>query len=247
MDILSYRLNSYCGINCGKCEVLLANKNNELETLAKKRKMNPIDLKCFGCKSDTNTSWCAICKIKSCAKDKRIDFCYLQCNEYPCEIIYEHTNVPVYRKDSYCGLYCGACELFQATQNGTLDELAQKRGMEPHELECHGCKSKKSSVYCSNCTIKHCASGKNVEFCNQCKDYPCSQLQEFNSSKYSHKYLAAKNLKSILDKGLKKWLEEQKDRWSCPKCNTKYSYYADLCPKCGVKLYNCKNEINEVI
>lgn len=240
-----YHVNAYCGIDCGKCEVLLANKNNELETLAKKRKMNPSDLKCFGCKSGSNTSWCATCKIKSCAKNKQIDFCYLQCNEYPCELIHEHTNVLVYRKDSYCGLYCGGCELFQATQNGTLDELGKKRDMKAYELECYGCKSVRTSVYCSNCKIKLCASGRKVEFCYRCDEYPCKSLLKFNNPKYLHKCLAMKNLERIRDQGLEKWLDEQKDRWSCPECNTKYSYYADLCQKCGAKLYNCEDEVKE--
>lgn len=69
---------------------------------------------------------------------------------------------------AYCGLYCDACPLYIDTQNGTATGET-----------CEGCKSGKASTWCTVCNLKTCAKEKGHEFCGECSDYPCSQLETF--------------------------------------------------------------------
>ena len=238
---MEFIADSYCGIACGKCPVLLANQNGTLEELAKERNMPIEDVTCFGCKSGQATIWCSSCEIKTCAKAKQIEYCFSECQEYPCERIFSHTNVPVFRKDSYCGLYCGACELFLATQNGTLDILAEQRNMTPEELRCYGCKSGKNSTYCTSCSIKQCAREKHFEFCVQCQNYPCDPLRAFQQA-HPHKLPIFRNLQTIQEQGVAAWLEAQQQRWNCSNCGACFAYYDEFCGKCGQRLDNCHND-----
>ena len=38
------------------------------------------------------------------------------------------------RYDTYCGLYCGSCEVFLANRKGLVDELAREWEMNPADL-----------------------------------------------------------------------------------------------------------------
>ena len=150
-----------------------------------------------------------------------------------------------YYVDSYCGLYCGACELLLATQNGTLDRLAEQRNMTPEELECYGCKSGKSSKYCTTCSIKQCAREKGLEFCFQCETYPCEALRSFQQA-HPHKRSIFRNLQTIQEQGVEQWIEAQRQRWNCANCGTRFAYYDEVCKKCGQTLYNCQNEAKDL-
>ncbi|MBU1660900.1 MAG: DUF3795 domain-containing protein, partial [Chloroflexi bacterium] len=88
--------------------------------------------------------------------------------------------------DTFCGLYCGACDIIQANKSGTVEILAQTWGMEPEQLLCRGCKSEVNAVYCIDCGIKACAKNRKVEYCFQCDDYPCTRLVDFRNDDYAH-------------------------------------------------------------
>lgn len=147
-----------------------------------------------------------------------------------------------YRYDTYCGLYCGACAVLIANREGTLKESSQKWDTDPEDLKCHGCKTETNAVYCKTCDIKQCAENKQIDFCFQCAEYPCTRLVEFRNDEFPHHSVIFRNLEIIQKKGAKKWLEEQKLRWSCPECGTKFAWYDETCKKCGTKLYNCREE-----
>jgi len=151
-----------------------------------------------------------------------------------------------FRYDTYCGLYCGACEVLIANKNGEVEKLAKAWNMKPKELRCHGCKTETTASFCATCDVKKCAENK-VEFCFQCNEYPCARLVEFKNDKYPHHSVVLKNLNSIRDKGINKWLEEQETRWSCPGCGTKFSWYDKVCKKCGEKLYSCEDEEKDLV
>jgi hypothetical protein len=70
-DDLSPTLLAPCGVTCGVCYVYL-------------RKKKP----CLGCRAadDAKPGHCRTCKIKTCAADQGLDFCY-QCASFPCQII----------------------------------------------------------------------------------------------------------------------------------------------------------------
>ena len=69
-----FRFDTYCGLYCGACLVLGANQKNEVEQVAKEWKMQPEEIKCFGCKTETNSIFCIDCEIKLCAQKKKVEF-----------------------------------------------------------------------------------------------------------------------------------------------------------------------------
>jgi ribosomal protein S27AE len=81
---MEYRYDTYCGLYCGACPVLVANQKGTIEELASRNDMDPADFVCAGCKSDTLASFCADCRFIPCAREKGVEFC-VDCDEYPCE------------------------------------------------------------------------------------------------------------------------------------------------------------------
>lgn len=88
---MRYRYDTYCGLYCGACAVLIANREGILEESAQEWEMDPEDLKCHGCKSRTMAIYCKTCDIRQCAEDNQVDFCF-QCTEYPCTRLVEFRN-----------------------------------------------------------------------------------------------------------------------------------------------------------
>jgi hypothetical protein len=86
---MRFILDGYCGSYCGACPDLLATRAGTAEN------------RCGGCKSDVvHPGWCSICHLKSCAREKKIDWCY-QCEEYPCKKItafFEDPEYPYHRE-----------------------------------------------------------------------------------------------------------------------------------------------------
>lgn len=149
------------------------------------------------------------------------------------------------RFDTYCGLYCGACEILNArTEEQKQKVVRDWREMwtvSPEQVTCRGCKTEKPFLMCRNCRIKDCASEKGLEFCYQCPDYPCEHYRRSQDyiSKYEHLQhwkTARQNLEFIRTHGVAAWLEEQKSVWSCPDCATHFSWYMERCPDCGRNL-----------
>ena len=67
---MEFKYDAYCGLYCGACGVLIANERDKLEQLAKAWKVEPEKLECHGCKSETSSSFCVSCNIRSCAESK---------------------------------------------------------------------------------------------------------------------------------------------------------------------------------
>jgi hypothetical protein len=147
-----------------------------------------------------------------------------------------------FQYDTYCGLYCGACPVLVANEKGEVEKTAKEWKMKPEEIKCFGCKTKTNAIYCIDCDIKHCAEQKKVEFCFQCNEFPCSRITAFRNDEHPHHSIVLKNLRTIQQQGVQKWLDEQKKRWSCPACDERFCWYDKTCNKCGNKLNNCKDE-----
>lgn len=94
-DTMEFKYDSYCGLYCGACSVLAANKEGNVKEAAKKWDMNPGDIVCYGCKTETISVYCKDCDIKDCAEDRGVDFCF-QCGNYPCNrlIEFNHDECP---------------------------------------------------------------------------------------------------------------------------------------------------------
>jgi len=92
---------------------------------------------------------------------------------------------------AYCGLDCGECEAYIATQandRAGLEAVAKKWSEQfggsvgtADACVCDGCSSgeRKSTAHCVTCGIRLCASKRGVVTCAHCTDYGCATLQQF--------------------------------------------------------------------
>ena len=112
-----------------------------------------------------------------------------------------------------CGLYCGAC--------GAND--------------CGGCQSDFIDEWVRGCKFRQCTGKKNIEFCCFCDDYPCKALHEFMNDQWPHHWTMEPNLDFIKKNGAKKWLNAQKEEWSCDNCGAEIKWYQKNC-SCGQRL-----------
>lgn len=104
---------------------------------------------------------------------------------------------------AYCGLDCGRCRAFEATQRKDFErkrELAKQwtEGLnvvfKPEDIDCNGCMSNTISGWCRKiCKIRPCAEAKKVKTCAHCAEYPCGKLKEF----LSKEPVATDNLEKI--------------------------------------------------
>jgi len=94
---------------------------------------------------------------------------------------------------AFCGLNCGGCKAFEATQkndNVLRNQVAEEwskmfgREIEPEEINCVGCLTTSGPHidYCSICEIRQCGIEKAVENCARCVDYKCEKLAKFHEN-----------------------------------------------------------------
>lgn len=148
--------------------------------------------------------------------------------------------------DTYCGIYCGACDILVAYKNGQGERIAPYLNVEASQVKCHGCKTETVFGTCGQCKIRNCARENKIEHCIDCDDYPCNHFNELKnlSSQRPHLKILEKNLSAIKDTGVDKWLKEQEDKWQCPECRTNFTWYLPNCVKCGKDLDKIKDYNN---
>jgi ribosomal protein L40E len=142
-------------------------------------------------------------------------------------------------KDSvaYCGLFCESCGVLIATRGNDESELsriAAKMNTTKEEVRCRGCRSSVLSPHCRNCEFRDCAKEKRIEGCEQCADFPCEALREFQK-KAPHRVELFESARYRKDKGVEEWLEKMKDDYSCAECGAMNSPYYARCRACGAK------------
>lgn len=81
---MEYRFDAPCGLYCGACPTIRAVGEEGLAGLAKRWEMDPSDLVCHGCLSDTTAVFCRDCGFRSCTRAKGIGNCS-ECDSFPCE------------------------------------------------------------------------------------------------------------------------------------------------------------------
>ena len=156
--------------------------------------------------------------------------------------------------DSYCGIYCEACDILQTYKTGRKSKLAsfwnEKAIRKYHSgmgsdvsaqscaIHCEGCKSDSLFINCAACKIRECARSKKVEHCIECNEYPCGMLGHSQQAQAVLPHLKENqpNMERIREKGIEKWLVEQKVRWQCPQCKNLFSWYSTRCSHCGANL-----------
>lgn len=90
-----------------------------------------------------------------------------------------------------CGLDCGICPGYQATQANdqtAIEKIASEWRLEFNSPEikeedvlCDGCMTKGMHVggYCRVCEIRACVNERQLENCAFCADYACDRLTAF--------------------------------------------------------------------
>lgn len=135
---------------------------------------------------------------------------------------------------AYCGLYCGACSFRVGYEENSREHIVCMPSIydefksKPLEF-CPGCRLENQ---CGDCDIRECARGKKIAYCSLCIDFPCGKLIDFSHDGKPHHAESIKNLILLQEIGKEKWLEVQKQNWTCGKCNSRFSWYLKSCPRC---------------
>lgn len=120
-----------------------------------------------------------------------------------------------------CGINCRLCR-------------AYTRDKKP----CPGCRH--DSIWkpnaCANCQIKNCqnlaAGGK--KYCFSCDEFPCARVARLDK-RYRTKYGTSPidNLQSIKAGGIRKFVESENEKWTCPECGEMLCMHKPQCLSCG--------------
>ncbi len=151
-----------------------------------------------------------------------------------------------HRYDTYCGIYCGACEIINARTGQEKESVAKHWGSTPEEVKCSGCKTDNLFIRCGKCKIRSCAQEKGIELCLDCKEYPCKIYEEGKAIVEQLPHLKANlsNMNFIKANGVNNWLDEQKKQWKCPQCETQFAWYTIECKGCKKDLTGIKDYEN---
>jgi len=122
-----------------------------------------------------------------------------------------------------CGMNCGICRAYLREKN-----------------KCPGCRGPDTgkAVTRIRCKIKTCEvfQKEKAKFCFTCKNFPCKNLKHLDL-RYQTKYNMSmiENLEFIKTNGLKKFVENEKIRWTCPECGGIICVHNGCCSNCGKK------------
>jgi len=134
-----------------------------------------------------------------------------------------------------CGLYCGGCAVYIATENNDVEKLqhfAEMFGTDVEDVKCEGCRSGRVTGFCRNCEMVKCAKSKGVNSCGECTEVPCELFATFQVSK-PHRKDIYKDFARIAEVGAHEWVLEMRKRYSCPSCGYPNSAYDLKCRRCG--------------
>ncbi len=144
-----------------------------------------------------------------------------------------------------CGLYCGACGVYIATRDGNEKfkaTMGNLYGTAPEETECLGCMQsdppEKIYGYCKSCQIRDCVKAKGYYSCHQCREWPCSLIENFNLA------TGLRVMKRTIpiwrncvagqgdEKGSIEWARSELERYHCPSCGKPLFRGAQRCRNC---------------
>jgi hypothetical protein len=90
-----------------------------------------------------------------------------------------------------CGLDCGKCPAFIATQkndNELREETAKKwahefgYSLKAADINCNGCTKKGVKfMHCGGCEVRKCGMNKKVPICAECREYPCAKIKKLHA------------------------------------------------------------------
>jgi hypothetical protein len=127
---------------------------------------------------------------------------------------------------SFCGLNCAKCDILQATHGNEklrseiIEWFLKERNetLTPEQVKCEGCKGSLTAHWSPDCEILQCAKNKNIQYCSECRDFPCKILTAFASDGISHHKQTVENLKKMKQTGIEAWIAEQTKNGRCTFC-----------------------------
>jgi len=142
---------------------------------------------------------------------------------------------------SPCGLYCGVCGIYHATQKN--DQRFLKVFLRIYQslipgteyftvddLLCDGCHAGRRSFTCSSCKIRDCSKAKRYEGCHDCSDFPCDRINNFPIE--IGKKVILRAIPYRREQGTEKWIIDEEKRYICPVCKSKLFRGVTRCRKC---------------
>ncbi|RJX35187.1 MAG: DUF3795 domain-containing protein [Desulfarculus sp.] len=139
---------------------------------------------------------------------------------------------------SPCGLYCGVCGAYIATQKDSpalKAGIAQVFGCAPEEINCQGCRSSVRYKHCQSCAIRSCAEGRGYEGCHQCAEFPCGHIEALGAmfpNTVAHKVML-RAVEAWRKLGTEAWVAAEEARYRCPSCQQSLMRGAARCHRCG--------------
>ncbi len=108
-----------------------------------------------------------------------------------------------------CGIYCPGCIVYKASDNRELAEIvAENMGINPEDVQCDGCRAEGGKIDMlsmeSKCETYECVEERDLKFCSECEEFPCSRLYTCRNSPPPHDSKMT-NL-ALLDKRGMDWL-----------------------------------------
>lgn len=120
-----------------------------------------------------------------------------------------------------CGLNCSLCRAYSRAQH-----------------PCPGCRGGEhnKSNACLTCPIKNCELLATNEHhsCASCSLFPCAELRQLDT-RYATRYGVSPiaNIERIREIGVRRFLEEESERWACTSCGERLCMHHATCANCG--------------
>ncbi len=126
-----------------------------------------------------------------------------------------------------CGINCRLCRAYVRVGKS---------------IPCPGCRGENTykARSCVICKIKNCtenAKGK-FQYCFECELFPCARLKQLDK-RYKAKYKTSpiQNLQSIKENGIRKFVEIENKKWTCPDCGAMLCMHIPQCLSCEYVWY----------
>ena len=133
-----------------------------------------------------------------------------------------------------CGMNCGICSSYLAHKNSIPRKVVSN---------CIGCRArdKQCAFLKKKCRDDLKLLKGEIEYCFECNYFPCEYLVKLDKS-YRIKFGMSMidNLNEIKKKGIDVFIENQENKYKCPKCNNLISVHSKKCFACD-KITNWKS------
>lgn len=122
-----------------------------------------------------------------------------------------------------CGMNCGICVAYLRLTN-----------------RCRGCRVDdiNKPITRLDCKIKNCEFYQNGKgkFCFECEKFPCDRLKHLDN-RYGTKYNMSMidNLGDIKNFGIRRFIINEKNKWTCSQCGGTICVHKGQCSSCGIR------------